>query len=207
MPKLEVYRDDNFYLVMRDDFYHVHGMLDGKRVRKSTGSRDLAKAKLFLEGFKRQSEESWRDIFANDDRDWQAVAAMMCARHRASAAKRGMPFELKPKDIFAMMKMVGFRCSVSGMSLSKKFAGDGRRDPWAPSIDRIENRQGYTLENCRIVCLAANLAMSDWGLDVLLRLSRGIHRSSLTTAEELTHHVPTVTEDLSNNLIRLVKSD
>lgn len=206
MNKLAVYQDDDLYLIERNGNYHLHGMVDGKRVRKSCRTSDLAKAKLFLENFRRGHEHGWRDGYEQGDRDWKTVAAMACHRARSGALKRGIPFELKPAIIYAMMKETNFRCSVSGIPFSKRFAEAGSRDPWGPSIDRIENRQGYTLENCRIVCLAANLAMNDWGLDVLLRLSRGIHRSSLFVADELT---PNLTSEPSHDdkpMISLMKS-
>jgi hypothetical protein len=205
MTKLAVYQDDELYLILRNGFYAMHGTLDGKRVRKGCGTKDLAKAKLFLENFRREYEHGWRDGYEQGDRDWKAVAAMACHRARSGALKRGIPFELKPAIVYAMMKETAFRCSVSGIPFSKRFVQAGDRDPWGPSIDRIENRQGYSLENCRMVCLAANLAMNDWGLDVLLRLSRGIHRSSLFVAGELTPDVTTeITED-DKPLISLVK--
>jgi len=206
MPKLAVYQDNELYLILRDGMYAMHGTLDGKRVRVGCRINDLAKAKLFLENFKREHEHGWRDGYEQGDRDWKEVASLVCNRHRSGALKRGMPFQLKPKIIYAMMKETGFRCSVSGIPFSKRFAESGRVDPWGPSVDRIENRQGYTLENCRIVCLAANIAMSDWGLDVLLRLSRGIHRSSLFVADELTPNLTTVSAPDDKPMISLVKS-
>jgi hypothetical protein len=46
--------------------------------------------------------------------------------------------------------------------------------PFSPSIDQIEATNGYTLENARIVCVAANFAMNQWGLDTLLRVAHGV---------------------------------
>lgn len=199
--KLAVFQEDAFYLILRNGVYHLFGMIDGRRIRKSCGTSDLARAKLFLENYRCQHEHGWREGYEQGDRDWKEVAAIACSRHRSGALKRGIPFELKPAMVYAMMKATGFRCSVSGIPFSKRFATAGDRDPWGPSVDRIENRQGYTLENCRIVCLAANLAMNDWGLDVLLRLSRGIHRSSLFVAEELTPDLTTEITEEDNQLI------
>jgi hypothetical protein len=186
MPKLAVYQDDDLYLIMRGTRYYLHGTVNGHRVRMACGTSDLVKAKLVLENVKRQHDSGWREQYALSDRDWKTVADMMHDRQKRNAVKRGISFELRPAEVFGLMKSTGFLCAVSGIPFSKRFADYGKRDPWAPSIDRIENRQGYTVENCRVVCLAANIAMSDWGMDVLLRLTRGVHRSSLTLADELT---------------------
>jgi hypothetical protein len=40
-------------------------------------------------------------------------------------------------------------------------------NPFAPSLDRIECSKGYTKDNTRIVCVAANLAMNRFGAEVL----------------------------------------
>ena len=39
------------------------------------------------------------------------------------------------------------------------------------SLDRIDSSKGYTVENCRLVCTAVNLAMNEWGEDVLERIA------------------------------------
>lgn len=186
MPKLAVFQDDDLYLILRGARYYLHGTVNGQRVRMACGTSDLVKAKLVLENVKRQHDSGWREQYALSDRDWKAVAEMMHDRQKRAAVARGILFELKPAEVYGLMKSTGFRCAVSGVPFAKRFAEGGKRDPWAPSIDRIENRQGYTVENSRVVCLVANIAMSDWGLDVLIRLTRGVHRKSLAFTEELT---------------------
>lgn len=207
MGKAEVYRDDELYLVIRDGRYAVHGTIDGRRIRMGCGTSDLSRAKLFLENIKREKIGGWREDYDRADRDWKTVAEMIHDRHKRAAVNRGIPFDLKPGEVYALMKRAGFRCAVSGIAFAKRFADYGKRDPWAPSLDRIENRQGYTLENVRVVCLAANIAMSDWGLDVLIRLTRGVHRSSLALADELTHHETSGDKKSHNSLMHLVKLD
>lgn len=206
MAKLAIYRDDELYLVMRGGRYCLHGSFDGRRVRRACGTNDLARAKLFLENVKRELESGWREDYDRADDDWKAVAKKVFDRQKAGALARGIPFLLKPAEIYALMKATGFRCAVSGIPFAKRLVNSGQRDPWAPSLDRIENRQGYTLENVRVVSMAANIAMSDWGLDVLLRLSRGIHRSSLVLADELTPSEHKSDADTDKPMISLVKS-
>lgn len=205
--KLAIYQDDELYLILRGDTYHLYGTFDGRRIRKSCSTKDLSRAKLFLENIKREKVDGWREDYDRADRDWKTVAEMVHDRQKRSAFKRGIPFEIKPGDVYSLMKATGFRCGVSGIPFAKRFADSGKRDPWAPSIDRIENRQGYTAENSRVVCLAANIAMSDWGFDVLFRLARGVHRSSLVLADELTPNLLTGDTKSDKPLISLVKSE
>lgn len=203
--KQDVYRDDELYLIIRCGKYHLVGSLDGRRIRKSTGTADLARAKSVLEDVKREHVHSWREDYDRADRDWKTVAKIMHDRQKSSAVARGMPFDLNPERVYALMKATGFKCAVSGIPFAKRFASDGRRDPWAPSIDRIENRQGYTVDNCRVVCMAANIAMSDWGFDTLLRLSRGVLSSSLLVDEKHTRNLQTDFENTDKPMISLVK--
>lgn len=210
MPKLAVYQDDELYLVLRKGNYSLHGTFDGKRIRKSCGTKDLARAKLFLENVKMEKVHGWREDYDRADRDWQTVAKLLYDRHKGGAASRGIPFDLKPQQIYALMKATGFRCAVSGVPFAKRFARSGARDPWGPSIDRIENGHGYTFDNVRVVSIAANIAMADWGLDVLLRLARGIVGTSMVVSQEpagLTDHEHQHDTKSDNSLIRLVKSE
>jgi hypothetical protein len=54
-------------------------------------------------------------------------------------------------------------------SITFFFAGKmvGRRNPYAPSIDRINCEKGYTRDNVRIVISAINMILSDWGAEVM----------------------------------------
>lgn len=65
-------------------------------------------------------------------------------------------------------------CSVSGIPLSFERPDPQMRNPWAPSLDRIDSALPYQRGNVRVVCAAANLAMQDWGFGVLLRLAEGV---------------------------------
>jgi hypothetical protein len=44
--------------------------------------------------------------------------------------------------------------------------------PFAPSVDRRLSSGGYTEDNVRLVCVAVNFAMGQWGEDVFLHLAK-----------------------------------
>lgn len=182
MTKLEVFRDGEFYLIQCRGVYQIHGMWNGKRVRKSCRTKNLIEAKMQLDNLKRECLSGWRASYDDPDTDWRTIAGLMHKRHRGSARERSIPFDLEIPEIYELMKSTDFRCAISGVSFSKQVTG--WRDPWAPSIDRIENRHGYTRDNVRIVSLIANTAMNAWGYDTLLRLARGVVRNSLSVAAE-----------------------
>lgn len=54
-------------------------------------------------------------------------------------------------------------CAKSGMSFRLDYKSTtGRRNPWAPSPDRIDPNEGYTKENVQWVCWMYNLMKGDF---------------------------------------------
>jgi hypothetical protein len=86
---------------------------------------------------------------------------------RVNARTRGRDYCLTPSCITALFDRAGGRCELTGIPFSVKKIGDYRRPPFAPSLDRIDGSLGYSLDNCRLVCTAINLAMNERGEDLL----------------------------------------
>lgn len=58
-----------------------------------------------------------------------------------------------------MLEAQGYRCGVTGLELSLDAPGTKfHRNPWAPSLDRIDPHEGYTADNVRVVCWMYNAA-------------------------------------------------
>lgn len=112
--------------------------------------------------------------------DW-IKPLFMAAQKNARA--RELPFELSMEDVQALIVASDGRCTVTGIALSIDRgtlpAGRKMRRPWAPSLDRIDSSIGYVTSNCRIVCCAANYAMSQWGEDVLIEMAKAIARKRI----------------------------
>lgn len=92
------------------------------------------------------------------------------ARQNAKGRNKVREFTLTPDEVLGSLRATKYRCSVTGTPLSLEVLSTDGRKPFAPSIDRIDNARGYTADNCRIVCLAANIAMNTWGEGVLLTM-------------------------------------
>lgn len=109
-------------------------------------------------------------------------AELVLVRARQNAkGRRGLPFTLEKADARTLLERAGWKCSVTRAPFSLEKVG--RHRPYAPSIDRIDNAVGYTLENCRVVCVATNIAMNVWGEAVLHRLAAYMVRPVLGSAE------------------------
>jgi hypothetical protein len=59
--------------------------------------------------------------------------------------------------------------------------------PFVPSIDRLKPGGNYSEVNCRLICYAVNVALSDWGESVLLKIALAIVKQiPITTIKEIT---------------------
>jgi hypothetical protein len=89
---------------------------------------------------------------------------------RASAAKRGLVYELRPGLLEVLFQRQGGLCAITRQRMHlDKHLGTYRR-PWAPSVDRVDSAKGYVEDNVQLVCVAANIAKSDWTQDVFRTL-------------------------------------
>jgi hypothetical protein len=65
------------------------------------------------------------------------------------------------------------RCAVSGVEFNLQRFGDALvKHPFAPSIDRKLSSGGYTEDNVRLVCVAVNFGMGQWGEEVYMTIAR-----------------------------------
>lgn len=87
----------------------------------------------------------------------------------------GMEFTLTLDEAREIYRKSGGRCAVSGLSFNEtlKVPGSQRR-PFKASIDRIDSSKGYTKDNVRFVCCIVNLALGDWGDEVLHKVAHAI---------------------------------
>lgn len=105
------------------------------------------------------------------------------ARGRERSKDRGREFSLTLEWALDAIEQQGFCCSLTGIPFYTDVEDSKFRHPFAPSIDRIDSNIGYVPSNCRIIVTAANIALSDWGEDVLRKVALGyarVHRFQLS---------------------------
>jgi hypothetical protein len=126
-----------------------------------------------------QAEKKALDMRGTETGHDKRIADLLAAlektfRSRKGDAKsRGVVFEIELDQVLSMAKRQRWTCAVTGIKLNPKKPKGSRRSPFTPSIDRIIPSNGYVLGNVRVVCLAANFAMNEWGDDVLKKLAEG----------------------------------
>lgn len=84
-------------------------------------------------------------------------------RPKERAAREGTPFMLSWPEFCTIAGRAGGRCELTGLAFEWTRADGVRRRPFAPTLDRRDNRLGYTPDNCRLVCCAVNISLNEWG--------------------------------------------
>lgn len=92
---------------------------------------------------------------------------------RARAKRKGLAFDICPGDIAWQIEL-GV-CAATGIQFH--LATNQGRHPFTPSIDRIDNNQGYIRGNVRIIVWALNAMRGDWGDDILMRIADTLRRA------------------------------
>lgn len=89
---------------------------------------------------------------------------------RARAKKMGLSFDLDDFKIQIQQRVDNGICEMTGM----RFNLEGGRTWDSPSLDRIDSTKGYEITNVRVVILAVNIMMSNWGQEKVLEVARAL---------------------------------
>lgn len=113
-----------------------------------------------------------RGVVDADDRGEPAkrYISRMFAAARSRAKKEGIAYELTPEQERDLYLASGGSCALTGLAFRMGRAASCYRAPFAPSLDRIAAGEGYTRANVRLVCVAVNWALSDWGEGVFRQM-------------------------------------
>ena len=115
---------------------------------------------------------------------------------RSRAKRSGMAFDLTLSGIKAMYDRQQERCAISGLRFDLvRYEDAFVKHPFAPSIDRIDSKNGYTSDNTRLVCVAVNFGLGQWGEEVFR-----------TIAEATVRHQPPLSQHDHNSLDERIRA-
>ena len=162
------------YLTKRKDAWHLHFSVDGRHTTRSLGTvseevanKALAELALGLTPKGRQRRNSSAELTHRELHNiWR--------KSKERARERDIQHSLSFQDFMALYARANGRCEVSGIRFDRMKPDGASRRPWYPSIDRRESSGIYSPENCRIVCVAVNIAMCEWGHLVLKRMAKAL---------------------------------
>jgi len=94
-----------------------------------------------------------------------------------STRKKTHPWNLVPEDLIEIWDKQKGRCAVSGVALTHHLDGSGAKE-FNASIDRINNDQGYSRDNVRLVAYRINIMRHTLSLDMFWWWVKTIHDHS-----------------------------
>jgi hypothetical protein len=119
----------------------------GSEYREAMAAYDLIDPSRALRALDQVTARFVKDL-------WHSIAK--------NAKKRGIPILMTKDDVAAIFNRADGRCEATGIAFSLTRIDGARARPWAPSIDRIDSARPYEADNCRLVCIAYNVARNDW---------------------------------------------
>ena len=96
-------------------------------------------------------------------------------RASVRARERGMPCTITPADVLGIIEGQKRRCAISKTPFRIVYAQS--TDPYAPSIDRIDNSLGYTKDNIRVVLWAVNVGRMDFSDETYIAVCAAVARA------------------------------
>jgi len=109
----------------------------------------------------------------------QVVRIALAAKSRARRTGLSCEDDLVGWAIATMIAQ-NHRCALSDVPFQLDVLGHGAAPrPYAPSIDRCDATRGYTKDNIRIICWAANCLLGTWGDEPALEIAKGIAKNAV----------------------------
>lgn len=112
---------------------------------------------------------------------------------KARDKKRGRESDITSEWAVDLLRSQNYRCAVTGISFFEK-TDHWRVNPFHPSLDRLDNSKGYTMDNVRLVLLAVNMMRLDWGDTVFDCI-----------AKAYVHNRHAQTTGITPNLLKIIK--
>ena len=168
----------NLYKV--GETYYVDICTGGQRHRQSLKTKNLEVAKEKLEFLLARSARLHAFDFSRITSDYspdKLTVRSMLAGAKDRSRTKGVPCSLTAHEVEVLLSRSGGFCELTGIQFTKDRSTGTRRAPFAPSIDRIDTSKPYSVKNCRIVCVAVNIALSDWGEAVFKEICKGYCKS------------------------------
>ena len=94
-----------------------------------------------------------------------------------STRKKTHPWSLVPDDLINIWVKQAGKCAVSGVALTHHLDGSGVKE-FNASIDRINNEQGYSRDNVRLVAYRINIMRHTLSTDMFWWWVKTVHDHS-----------------------------
>lgn len=96
---------------------------------------------------------------------WRLTPRGILNRIRYSAKSREVPFNITApefEDWLSSRKLICFYCSIPFLTATGKTGGRKDKSMKYATIDRKDNRKGYTIDNITLCCARCNVIKGSW---------------------------------------------
>jgi len=152
-------------------------------ILKSTGNKRYHSAckncyKLRMRKWDKTAKEKNNGISRSvicRSKNLKAYAAHIINMARGRSRKKDIEFSIDVPWFLSALDNQQWKCEISGVKMNIS-AGTNKRLFDGISIDRIDNKKGYTPENCWLVCYSVNVFKSNASLKDVIEMSREISK-------------------------------
>ncbi len=116
------------------------------------------------------------------------------------AKEKGLDYDLDEGQILERFKKG--TCEKTNLHFDLRLVGRGKRSAFTPSIDRIDSKRGYTMDNVQVVCLFYNLMKSNFTEVEVNKAIKALRRRSNATV--LLDRIPVKPIQISDEYMVLV---
>jgi hypothetical protein len=122
------------------------------------------KYKISFKGTDEKSRKSRRDSYHKNKHKYEYnYLSGLLTKIKSRAKKFNRDFNLTKEFIENLYFKQNGCCAVTAIPFSNEKYNDYKRKPFAPSLDRIDSKMGYTQDNVRFVCSMVNAALGEFG--------------------------------------------
>jgi hypothetical protein len=109
-----------------------------------------------------------RNYYENKRTSFDERVRRMLNSSKNRSEKRKLDFDLTAEFIVGLFETQQYKCLLTGIPFSLEAPKEGfAKNPFTPSLDRVDSRRGYTMDNVRLILTCINIALNEFGEDVL----------------------------------------
>jgi hypothetical protein len=160
-------------LRQRNGWWYARVQIKGRALMFSLRTKDRATAQIAAEQFHetrraRTAASEWELTVSDWEKDSRSWMRRTYRHMRArSLLKRTWESPMSWQQFIGLVRISNGTCAVTGITFELRGSPAA---PFSISVDRIDSSRGYAADNCRMVCLMANIAMRHWGTEALFKL-------------------------------------
>jgi hypothetical protein len=98
------------------------------------------------------------------------IIAQMYRNVYKNAKTRGIDFEITLEEFNQLLAEADGKCCLTKIAFDTSLP-NGKKRPFAASLDRIDSNKGYTYDNCRFLVSAMNQALGWYGDEIFKRIA------------------------------------